>query len=63
LLDKLEDEYDKKESEKGEENEVVVALHESIEKIKRYYTLTGALVYTVATGKFIIIIMSNFYDI
>ncbi|CAB4402364.1 unnamed protein product [Rhizophagus irregularis] len=40
LLDKLEDEYDKKESEKGEENEVVVALNESIKKIKRYYTLT-----------------------
>ncbi|CAG8631767.1 21215_t:CDS:2 [Rhizophagus irregularis] len=40
LLDKLEDEYNKKESEKGEKNEVVVALNELIEKIKRYYTLT-----------------------
>ncbi|CAB5205209.1 unnamed protein product [Rhizophagus irregularis] len=49
LLDKLEDEYDKRESEKGEENEVVVALNKSIEKLKQYYASTGALIYTVAT--------------
>ncbi|PKK40746.1 hypothetical protein RhiirC2_805378, partial [Rhizophagus irregularis] len=49
LLDKLKDEYDKKESEKGEENEVVVALNKSIEKLKQYYASTGALIYTVAT--------------
>lgn len=56
MLDEFEDEYDKRESEKGEENEVVVALNKSIEKLKQYYALTGALIYTVATGKFIVIL-------
>jgi hypothetical protein len=63
LLDKLEDEYDKrKESDKEEDeendddndesenNEILCALKQSIEKIKKYYTFTSGLIYTAATG-------------
>ncbi len=63
LIDKLEDEYDKRESEKGNEEEVVVALNKSIEKIKHYYTFTYGLIYTVATGKFIVALLNFIYII
>ncbi|GBC14125.2 ribonuclease H-like protein [Rhizophagus irregularis DAOM 181602=DAOM 197198] len=66
LLDKLEDEYDKrKESDKEEDeeeddddsdddnesenDEILCALKQSIEKIKKYYTFTSGLIYTAAT--------------
>ncbi|CAB5208334.1 unnamed protein product [Rhizophagus irregularis] len=65
LLDKLEDEYDKrKESDKEEDeedddddsdddnesenDEILCALKQSIEKIKKYYTFTSGLIYTAA---------------
>lgn len=52
LLNKLEDEYDRRqEYEDDEENGVSLALQESIEKIKQYYAFTEGLIYTVATGK------------
>jgi hypothetical protein len=62
LLDKLEDEYDKriqkiKESDdynEDDENDDVIlyALNQSIEKIKKYYAFTEGEIYTIATGKF-----------
>lgn len=61
LLDKLEDERDKRnesdddseeEDEEVERDDVLCALKQSINKIKQYYALTGGLIYTVATGKF-----------
>ena len=56
LLDKLEDEFDKRkefdDNEEVENNDVLCALKQSIDKIKQYYALTGGLIYTVATGKF-----------
>lgn len=58
LIDKLEDEYDRRkaEDEENEENEeeddvVRLAINKSLEKVKKYYALTSGLMYTVATGK------------
>lgn len=58
LLDKLEDEYDRREEyEEDERNSISLALQESIEKIKQYYAFTEGLIYTVATGKCLLLYM------
>ena len=49
----LEDEYDKRKREKGRDDEIAIAINKSLEKLKQYYALTGALIYSVATGKII----------
>ena len=49
LIDKLEDEYDKRN--RSRNDEIVTAISESLNKIKQYYASTGALIYSVATGK------------
>ena len=51
----LEDEHDKRKNEKGSDDEIVKALNKSLEKLKEYYAQTGAFVYSVTTGKFIIL--------
>lgn len=54
LIDKLEDEYDRRkaEDEEDEEDDVVrLAINKSLEKAKKYYAYTSGLMYTVATGK------------
>jgi hypothetical protein len=65
LLDKLEDECDKRAKEKGEEDVIVKALKASINKLVQYYTYTSGIIYVVSTGKynlyFIYIILFIFY--
>lgn len=63
LIDKLEDEYDRRKAEdekdddeeddEDEEDDDVVrlAINKSLEKVKKYYAFTSGLMYTVATGK------------
>jgi hypothetical protein len=48
-MDKLEDEIDRKKNKRSEE--FVNALSSAIEKLKQYYSHTGGLIYTIATGK------------
>ena len=49
----LEDEYDRRKKEKGSDDEITIAINKSLEKVKQYYAHTGALIYSVTTGKFI----------
>jgi hypothetical protein len=68
LIDKLEDEIDEKNNEKFKNS-----LLDAIEKLKKYYSYTGGLIYTIATGKlnyylynfiiFILILVNNWFII
>src|SRR2546423_1901988 len=50
--DEEEEEEDDDDNNKSKNDEILCALKQSIEKIKKYYTFTSGLIYTAATGKF-----------
>lgn len=52
-MDMLEDEYDKRNEDKGSDDIMVKAINQSLQKLKEYYARTGGLVYSITTGKFI----------
>lgn len=52
-MDMLEDEYDKRNEDKGSDDIMVKAINKSLQKLKEYYAQTGGLVYSITTGKFI----------
>ena len=52
-MDMLEDEYDKRNEDKGSDDIMVKAINKLLQKLKEYYTQTRGLVYSITTGKFI----------
>jgi hypothetical protein len=48
----LADGQDRRSSKKNIDNVIKIAANSAMEKLKKYYTYTDALVYTVSTGKF-----------
>ena len=46
------DGQDQRSSKKNIDNVIKIAANSAMEKLKKYYSYTDALVYTVSTGKF-----------